>query len=149
MNIVAEDYNPDIIIAHSFGALAASYNYGKIANQEIEKMILLAAPSELETSFFTFYKNFGISELTQKAVAEVFISMFEFEINHFATSDFVKNIAAKGLVIHDEMDPIVPLSEAYDIHKAWSGSEILVTQNLGHSLQAPGIYRKILDFCCS
>ncbi len=148
-NVVAEDYKPDIVIAHSFGGLAASYNFGKTANQEIEKMILLAAPSELETSFKTFYKNYGISEVTQKAVAKVFADLFEFDINCFATSDFVKNISAQGLIIHDEMDSVVPLSEAYDIHRGWSESELMVTQNLGHSLQAPSIFHKILDFCCS
>ena len=147
LNKVAEDYKPDIIIAHSFGGLAASYNYGKLANQEIEKMILLAAPSELETSFNTFYKGFGISQETQKAVAEMFVCMFEFEINCFASSDFVKNVSAKGLVIHDELDPVVPISEAYDIHRNWSGSELLVTQNLGHSLHAPSVFHKIMEFC--
>jgi len=138
---------PDIVIGHSFGGLSASYCFGKPEQFSVKKLILLAAPSRLSTTFDNFYNSQGFNQIARDAISSTFEEVFGFEILYFTTADFVKNISASGLIIHDEHDPIVPIEEVKIVHQYWQGSELVITQNLGHSLQAPSVFRKILKFC--
>ena len=147
IGVVSQDYLPDIVIGHSFGGLSASYYFGKPDSHAINKLILLAAPSKVSTSFEHFYQSQSLNQITRDAVSSTFEEIFGFEILDFTTADFVKRMSASGLIIQDEKDPIVPLSEARIVHQCWQKSELVITQNLGHSLQAPSVFRKILSFC--
>ncbi len=147
LGVVSKDYLPDIAIGHSFGGLSTCYCFGKTDSHQIEKLILLAAPSRLSTSFEQFYQSQNLNEVAMDAVSSTFEEVFGIQISDFTTADFVKNISAKGLIVQDEQDPIVPLEESKIVNQCWPGSELLITQNLGHSLQAPSIFRKILSFC--
>ena len=147
LGVVSKDYLPDIAIGHSFGGLSSCYCFAKEDSHQIEKLILLAAPSRLSTSFEHFYQSQNLNQAARDAVASIFTEVFGFEISYFTTAYFVKQIPAKGLIIQDEQDPIVPLEESRIVNQSWPGSELLITQNLGHSLQAPSIFRKILSFC--
>lgn len=147
IGIVSRDYLPDIVIGHSFGGLSASYCFEKPEQFSVKKLILLAAPSRLSTTFDHFYKSQGFNQIAREAISSTFEEVFGFEISYFTTADFVKNISASGLIIQDEQDPIVPLEEAKIVHQCWQGSELVITQKLGHSLQSISVFRKILNFC--
>ncbi|MCK5821752.1 MAG: alpha/beta hydrolase [Bacteroidales bacterium] len=147
IRVISNSYLPEIVIGHSFGGLSVSSCCGKSEIQSIKKLILMAAPSKLSTSFDQFYKSQGLNQKAREAVSSTFEEVFGFEISYFTTADFVKKIPASGLIIQDEQDPIIPLEESKIVHQCWQGSELMITQNLGHSLQAPSVFRKIIDFC--
>lgn len=44
-----------------------------------------------------------------------------------------------GFIIHGRYDMICPIKQAFDLHKAWPKSELLVVQNAGHSAGEQGI----------
>ena len=44
-----------------------------------------------------------------------------------------------GFIIHGRYDMICTIKQAFDLHKAWPGSELLVIQNAGHSAGEMGI----------
>ncbi|MEA1876841.1 MAG: alpha/beta hydrolase [Bacteroidota bacterium] len=147
VGVVSKDFLPDIVIGHSFGGLSASFYYGKPESHTIKKLILLAAPSTVSTSFEHFYTSQNLDQIARDAVSSTFEEVFGYEISYFTTANFVKSMSASGLIIQDVKDPIVPFSEAKIVHQSWPGSELVITQNLGHSLQSSSVFRKILSFC--
>lgn len=44
-----------------------------------------------------------------------------------------------GFIVHGRYDMICTIKQAFDLHKAWPGSELMVIQNAGHSAGEPGI----------
>ena len=66
--------------------------------------------------------------------------------SHFNTAIFVKEIKVECLLIHDEFDPVIPYSDAQEIHKAFKNSQIFTTQGLGHGLKSKQVIDKIIDF---
>jgi len=44
-----------------------------------------------------------------------------------------------GYIIHGRYDMICPIKQAFDLHKAWSKSELFVVQGVGHSAGEAGI----------
>ena len=55
-------------------------------------------------------------------------------------------IKSECLIIHDELDPVIPYSDAQEIHKAFKNSQIFTTQGLGHGLKSKQVIDKIIDF---
>ncbi len=141
-------FAPDIVIGHSFGGLASTYYFGQLnTNTTLQKLILLGTPSKLTTSITNYHKAIGLEPTAQEAMAKEFLASFDFDYAYFTGSDFIKNIAAKGLIIHDEQDDVTPYEEALDIHAAWENSALYTTQGLGHNLMARSVFKKVMQFC--
>ena len=44
-----------------------------------------------------------------------------------------------GLIVHGRYDVICPLENAWELHHAWSGSELSIVADGGHAATEPGI----------
>jgi pimeloyl-ACP methyl ester carboxylesterase len=55
------------------------------------------------------------------------------------------------LIIHDEEDEDIDISEAHTIHQAWPGSELLITKGLGHVriTRSAEVAERVRDFLLS
>jgi pimeloyl-ACP methyl ester carboxylesterase len=71
---------------------------------------------------------------------------FGFGIGYYHAPDFVRSIRAKGLLLHDILDPITPLSASEKVHAEWENSTLIKTSGLGHSLHHEEVTAHILDF---
>lgn len=148
IGVVSGDFHPDIVIGHSFGGLSSIFYFGQSnQNTPIQKLVLLGTPSKLSTSIVNFHKAKGLNILAQNAMEEVFYDTFNLDYHYFTVANFIKNIKAKGLIIHDENDEVTPFEEAIDNHEAWKFSELFSTKNLGHNLIAGSVFKKVLQFC--
>ena len=49
-------------------------------------------------------------------------------------------------IFHGENDYVCPMTDAITLHKAYKGSQLLVMQNLWHSLKNPGYKTAIFDY---
>lgn len=56
--------------------------------------------------------------------------------------DRIKHI--KGIIIHGRYDMICPLSNAYDLHKSWNNSNLMIIRDAGHSSREPGILNELI-----
>lgn len=54
----------------------------------------------------------------------------------------IKNIT--GIIIHGRYDIVCPLNNAYDLHKAWPNSNLIIIRNAGHSSREPGILSELI-----
>jgi proline iminopeptidase len=50
-----------------------------------------------------------------------------------------------GLIVHGRYDLICPLQNAWELHRAWPGSELRVVPDAGHAASEPGIRRALVE----
>lgn len=143
---LCKKYNPNIIIGHSIGGFASVYYQYMNQNPNLEKMILLGAPSDLELMFINYYKLISMSKRVInhfEALAEPRIFM---KVSQFNAKDFVKKISTKALIIHDKKDFIVSISEGKKIFSNWDNAEFIETIGFGHGLNDKKVFAAVVDF---
>lgn len=143
---VIETYSPKYIIGHSFGGMTMIYNQYKYPNPNIEKLVSLAAPSELSDFMFQYQSMLGLSAKVMRGMENYFVTRFGFRFAKFSGSLFVKNFTKKGLLIHDELDAIAPIWSSEKVHSNWKGSQFIKTKGLGHSLHQDKVRNQVIEF---
>jgi len=53
--------------------------------------------------------------------------------------------AVPGLIVKGRYDAVTPPRTAFDLHRAWPGSELVVVSDAGHSTSEPGLAHVILE----
>lgn len=145
---ITQQYQPDFMIGHSLGGATLCYyltHYQQ--NINLEKIVLLGAPSELtEMMGGGFAQALGLSNRTIQGLYLFFEKKFNKPPSYFSSSVFSQSIPFPTLVIHDRKDLIVGVAAGKSIHAALPDSEILLTNGLGHSLQDNLVFHTIIDF---
>ena len=140
-----EQYPADIVLGHSLGGMALVYYFSHLNGQAVEKMILMAVPSELSTIMDLYMDALRLSQRARQSLSSYFRQYLHFDIEYFSVSHFIQDVSLPGLLIADEDDPVALFEEAQAISNSWSDSELLATNGLGHSLQGRKVFRAILD----
>lgn len=139
-------YRPNFIISHSVGGMATIFNQFKYNNPEIEKNIVLAPPAELSEIMQNYKSALRISDKFIEGLDNFFKEKFGYSFEEFSMPSFAKNIKTPGLIIHDKYDDIAPHNGSLNIHKNWSNSKMITTENFGHSLFFDEVDDMIIDF---
>lgn len=134
------------IIAHSIGGMAALYHQYKNQNSSVSKIVTIGSPSELKEIMRHYERTLNYNQSVKLALASYFENRFGFAIKDFSTTQFVKFIKTKGLLIHDELDRISPIISSERVHAEWKNSSLIKTKGLGHSMHQPEVNDFILDF---
>lgn len=143
---IIELYRPNHVLGHSVGGMTTIFHQFTYPNQEIEKLIVLAPPSELSRIMKGYQEILKLSPKFMKALNLYFKDTHGFYFEEFSVSNFAKNIALKGLLIHDKNDDIAPYSEAKSISQNWNGVQFISTENFGHSLFYDEVDDMIITF---
>lgn len=143
---VIELYRPNHILGHSVGGMTTIYHQSIYPNQEIEKLIILAPPSELSRIMKGYQRILKLSPKFMEALDQFFKEKHGFYFKEFSASDFAKKLSHNGLLIHDKYDDIAPYQEAEAIGKNWSNANFITTENYGHSLFFEEVDAMIINF---
>jgi len=89
------------------------------------------------------------------AQAHVALSMARIECHYFMNDAFLKpnqllEQASRlegipGVIVHGRYDVICPLENAWQLHEAWSGSELSIITEAGHSATEPGTRSRLVE----
>ncbi|MBT8185642.1 MAG: alpha/beta hydrolase [Eudoraea sp.] len=143
---VVTNYQPEYVIAHSVGGMAAIYHQYKYPENPLQKMVTIGAPSEF-SEIMDQYKNIlNYNSKVHKALDDLIHDKFGFRFIDFSTSVFAREIEIQGLLIHDELDKIAPVSASERVHANWQNSRLIKTEGLGHSMHQDEVSYAILDF---
>ncbi len=143
---IIELYRPNHIIGHSVGGMTTLFHQSIYPNQEIEKLVVLAPPSELSRIMKGYQEILKLSPKFMKALNQYFKDKHDHYFEEFSVADFAKKITNKGLLIHDKNDDIAPYAEAEAISKTWKNAQFITTQDFGHSLFFDEVDDMIIDF---
>ncbi len=143
---VIETYRPKYIIGHSLGGMTMIYNQYKNENPGVEKLVSLAAPSELSDFMRQFKNTLGLSNRLMIHLESYFTKRFGFKFAEFSSRAFAKSVFKKGLLIHDELDAVAPISSSQQVHDNWKNSILIKTKGLGHSLHQDKVRNQVIEF---
>ncbi len=144
---VADEFGPVYgIVAHSLGAAAVTFALSK--GLQAERIVYLAPPENL-ARYLTY-----LGKYLRFAPGIAPRSLALLERRYATTLEDVRgrNLAPARteplLILHDEDDPDVPLSEARDLAESWPGAELIVSQGLGHGkiVRDEATVRRICEF---
>lgn len=146
INLVAKKFKPNIVIGHSVGGMATTFFQHKYQLPTIEKLVLLGAPSNFVDVFGRYVNMMGYNSRISKAMNEIIHERFNNKPEHFNAAKFSETIAAKGLLIHDKYDSIIPYSDAEDFKNFYKNSKLITTEGFGHGLKSETVDQHILTF---
>ena len=122
----------EVVISHSFGTTVAVNALTK--GLRSKALIGISSPADYYLLLKSFTINFALKEKAEKAFFRFLkkqngVNSFdEISIHHLA-----KEMNLPCLVVHDENDRQVPISEAHKIINVWSAAELFVSKGNGHS----------------
>jgi len=95
------------------------------------------------------------SEVVINSFDECSISLAKIESNYFINDCFIEeNQIIKNIdkiidipctIVHGQYDVVCPIRQAYDLHKAYPKSNLIIAPDSGHSLLEPSISKEILN----
>jgi pimeloyl-ACP methyl ester carboxylesterase len=145
--VVCKQYEPEIIIGHSVGGMASVFYQNKYKLENLEKMVLLGAPSEFKTILKSYTDLLSYNEKVVRSLDKLIHDTFGAPPGDFSTAKFAQSLnGVKGLIIHDKKDKIISYSDAELIHKNFQNSQLISTSGFGHSLNNKEVYNHIVNF---
>lgn len=145
-DVLSEISHAETIIGHSFGGFSAMYALHKHPYLSVQKVALLGTPGKATEFFDTGKKLLGLKTKADQAIRQHFFKLYGQDINDFETINFIDNIDAKGLIIHDKNDREADFEYATKLSQEWHNSIFIPTEGLGHKLYSDQIVRHLLDF---
>ncbi|PRZ49349.1 prolyl aminopeptidase [Tritonibacter scottomollicae] len=140
--LVPEDEHDDLI---------AAYHRRLFSGDREEEVRFGRAWSAWENALASVYSN-GVSGESPGDYARAFARL---ENHYFSNGGFLHmdgQILANmgriahipGVIVQGRYDMICPPQSAYDIHKQWPNSDLIMVRNAGHALSEPGISAELV-----
>jgi pimeloyl-ACP methyl ester carboxylesterase len=146
IHAVAQKFNSNIIIGHSIGGTASIFAQKKYQIPSIQKLVLLGAPADFIGVFNRYEKMMGYNNKVSNAMNQYVLKHHNHLPDYFSAANFSKEIKAKGLIIHDKKDRIIPFKDALNYKENYTNSVLISTRGFGHSLKHEDVYLHILEF---
>jgi predicted alpha/beta hydrolase family esterase len=142
---VITHYQPNFLVGHSVGGYASLYYLAHFEHQ-IQKAVVLGAPSDLTIILNSYAAMLGYSQRVKNALFDYMQQQFGKPVSYFKAADFAKKVTVQGLVINDKEDFVCAIEEGEAIATNWENAEFLVTEKLGHGYQGKKVYHAVRDF---
>jgi pimeloyl-ACP methyl ester carboxylesterase len=137
----------EAVIAHSFGVPATVLAAGRGA--PLPRAVFLSGPVSMEAYLQRFEQVLGLAPVVRAAMrARIRRVLDAGGLETMELTAVAPRLAGRALIIHDRGDREVPFLSAQALHRAWSGSELLATQGLGHRklLSDPAVVERAVRF---
>ena len=145
-DLIIKKFKPKYIVAHSVGGTTAVFQQYQYNTNSIEKLVTIGSPSELSEIMRHYQQMLKFNNRVLNALDEYFMAHFGFGIEDFSTSRFASELKLQGLLIHDKLDQVAPVSSSERVHANWKNSQLILTEGFGHSLHQDEINLQIINF---
>lgn len=146
INHVCQHFKVTDMVGHSLGGATCIYYQHFYQNNDIQKIVLLGAPSDLRILLENFTQLLSIHSRIFKYFEKHYQDHFNLKIDEFSSVHFGKTIQTKGVIFHDINDEVVKIAEAHKLLSSWKNTTFIETTNLGHSMHDSSVYSKIYQF---
>ena len=142
-----KQYGPfEFAIGHSLGGMAVLNAIKQ--NLKIKKAVIIGSGDIIQDIIDDFIKKLTLHPKYGNLLKTYFEQKFTGNMNDFSAYIAAQKVEIPVLIIHDENDEDVPVKAAYNIHKHLKGSELMITEGLGHRkiLGNENVIQKIMEF---
>lgn len=133
-------------IGHSFGGGCSilATNLG----MQVEKVVIIASPSDYAKVVRNFLDFVRLSPWSEKIFYKILTYKAQLELHEINISKLGSALKMPILIIHDRNDKEVKYQNAEALHQAWTQSELLTTEGLGHRriLKDPQVVQHVVNF---
>jgi pimeloyl-ACP methyl ester carboxylesterase len=143
---VAKMYNPNILIGHSIGGKACLHYQTIHRNNNVEKIVVLGAPSDFKLIFENYVSLLGLNTKVNGELVNYYLENFNLSNKEIEGPLFSNESNLKGLIAHDIEDSVVSFAEAKKNSNAWQEALFIETKGLGHSMNDEVLFEKISTF---
>jgi predicted alpha/beta hydrolase family esterase len=143
---VAKMYNPNILIGHSIGGKACLHYQTIHRNNNVEKIVVLGAPSDFKLIFENYVSLLGLNSKVNRELVNYYKENFNLSNKEIEGPLFSNDSNLKGLIAHDIEDSVVSFAEAKKNSNAWKKALFIETKGLGHSMNDEVLFEKISSF---
>ena len=144
---VEKQYGPfEFAVGHSLGGMSILNAVKK--GLQIKKAVVIASGNSVINIVNTFTEKIGLPNKVAVLMKSNFEKKYHLEMESFSAYVVAKEVKIPVLVIHDNDDEDISVSEAYHLAENLSNKEILITNNLGHRkiLGDLKVIEKIVEF---
>ena len=144
---VEKQYGPfEFAVGHSLGGMSILNAVKK--GLQIKKAVVIASGNSVINIVNTFTEKIGLPNKVAVLMKNNFEKKYHLEMESFSAYVVAKEVKSPVLVIHDNDDEDISVSEAYHLAENLSNKEILITNNLGHRkiLGDLKVIEKIVEF---
>ncbi len=143
---IIEQKSIHAILTHSFGGFASVYTLHRLPHLQVTKMVVMAAPGEVEFFFLYYQRLLRLSKRTIRLINRYFENFIGHPPSYFKMKEFSKSLTLQGLIIHDTEDKEAPYQTAIDMNAVWKNSSIITTSGLGHNLKSKELVEQVALF---
>ncbi|MGD1946596.1 MAG: alpha/beta hydrolase [Croceivirga sp.] len=143
---VLDKFQPKRVVAHSMGGMTVLYEHYRNPKSSVEKIVTIGSPCEFEGFMHHYQGLFKFNNRVWKAMDKRLKIWFDYHFHEFSSARFVKNNMINGLLFHDKNDKQVAYTESVKVHENWKGSQLILTEGLGHSMHQEGVNDQIISF---
>lgn len=131
--VLAHTGPAQLMVGHSLGALAIALAVGDGRVAMPEALVLIAMPSGAPFLIDRYEQMFGIDAATSRRFLQRFTHRFSEPPEHFTARRVATTLALPVLLVHDELDDVVPIGQARELARALPRARLHVSHGLGHS----------------
>lgn len=148
IKMIEEKHGPfEIAVGHSLGGMAVLNAIKQ--GLDVKKTVIIGSGDIISDIITNFLSKLELSQKIGTKMKQYFLKKFGENIDNYSASVAATDVNIPVLVVHDTNDKEVPVSCAYNIRKYLKKSEILVTNDLGHTriLKDNFVINRVVEFC--
>lgn len=136
----------EFAVGHSLGGMSILNAIKK--GLQVKKAVIIGSGNSVINIVNTFVEKIGLPNKVAIMMRNSFEKKYHFDMESFSAYEAAKEVRIPVLVIHDNDDEDIPVSEAHHLAENLSDKEVLITNNLGHRkiLGDSNVIAKIVEF---
>lgn len=141
-------YQPNYVVSHSLSSFALLYQLAQRSYPFIEKVVLMGCLDRFQVVIDNYVGMLGYRTTLVKSLNAFLESLIHMSLSDYVSNQFIQKASNDVLIIHDRSDVVVELKECMTFHNIAKekGIEVFYTDDLGHSMQDPIVFQKVLNY---
>ena len=131
---MAKEYNPEIIISHSFGSVASAAMLREHPDLEIKQWYLITSPHDVKERIKDFTVPLGVTERTVSKLVPMLEADTGEHIDDLNMSVFCADLkhVKEAFIVHGLADKVLPIHNSRRLEKDFPQAELIELEGLGH-----------------
>lgn len=140
-----EEYDIEIVVGHSMGGMAMLFAKSIKPLETVKQLVSIGAPTDFSLIVAGYQNTIRFNKRVYRLLDQLIEKEIKVGIKEFSTSKFTYENLGELLILHDRLDPTIPLWQAERIQKN-VGGELFITEGFGHSMHQKEVCQKIIEF---